>query len=203
MPASASRRSARSQTYSWIFRGSPRRSRGIVSMSRTNFPAASAARRAGGGAGRDERAVLPVPLGGVHGGVGRRDGGLGGGRRLPERDAADARRHPGQLGGKRRLADEGDELGGVAAHHLLGRLGEDDGELVAAEAGGDVGGATVLAEGAPDDLQHVVAGEVAGGVVHRLEAVEVDEQQAEGAAVPATAGDLLLEGLVEVARVPE
>src|SRR3990172_5845938 len=147
MPASASRRSARSQTYSWIFRGSPRRSRGIVSMSRTKFTGASdqtlphprpfpigsigrppalgglratsrpsgghggaggarphrpvhdavasqpsPPRHAGGGAGRDERAILPVPLGAVHGGVGRRDGGLGGRRRLLERDAAGARR---------------------------------------------------------------------------------------------------------------
>ena len=81
------------------------------------------------------------------------------------------------------------------------RLGHDHRELVAADAAGDVR--------RPDDVedpvgglgQHRVAGEMADPVVDRLEVVEVEHDEREGAAVAVGAGDLARERLVEVAAV--
>ena len=59
----------------------------------------------------------------------------------------------------------------------VGRVGQDDRELVAAEAGEHVAGAQHRAQTRADLLEHEVAGAVAERVVELLEAVEVDEQQ--------------------------
>ena len=53
----------------------------------------------------------------------------------------------------------------------------EDGDLLAAPAGDDVGGAQALGEAAHDLDQDLVADPVAEPVVDRLEPVEVDEEQ--------------------------
>ena len=80
-------------------------------------------------------------------------------------------------------------------------LGEDDGELVAADAAGDVG----LADGAAEALGHGgedgVAGQVAQAVVRALEVVDVEDDEGQAALVPVCAGAFAQERLVEVAPV--
>ena len=66
----------------------------------------------------------------------------------------------------------GHELGGLLAGHVVAQ----DGELVAAEAGDDVGRAHGRAQPVGHRDQQPVAGGVAEAVVHHLEAVEVEEQ---------------------------
>ena len=81
------------------------------------------------------------------------------------------------------------------AHEPLGQplavlqreAGEEDGELVAAEAGERVVGAQGAAEPAADLLQEPVAVGVAEGVVDGLEVVEVDDHQHERLVGPARA----------------
>ena len=81
------------------------------------------------------------------------------------------------------------------------RLGQDDRELVAADAAGDVGRAHDVADALGRLGQHGVAGEVADAVVDRLEVVEVEDEQREPPVVALRAGDLARERLVEVAAV--
>ena len=87
---------------------------------------------------------------------------------------------------------EGDE------HPLADRLGDvltavdDDGELVAADAGDDVAGPHAAAQPLGEDEQELVAGGVAAAVVDALEVVEVDEEHAHrAAAAQHPVGDLL------------
>ena len=75
--------------------------------------------------------------------------------------------------------------------------GLDDGELVAAEAGERVGPAKQLLEPARHELDQLVAGLVAIGVVDVLEAVEVEEHHREPAAGALDAGKLLVEPFPE------
>ena len=65
------------------------------------------------------------------------------------------------------------------SHRVLGRhgLGQDDGELVAAEARGGVAGAHRLLDPPADLVQHLVAEVVAPAVVDPLEVVEVDVEE--------------------------
>ena len=120
-----------------------------------------------------------------------------------ERDRPDARGDARQPRRERQAADEVHELERVARHRQARGLGQDDRELVAPQAGGNVSRPAVLADHAPDGLEHAVAGLVPGGVVHRLEPVEVDHEEPERAAIAPAAVDLPLERLVQVARVPE
>ncbi len=98
---------------------------------------------------------------------------------------------------------------GQAGHglaHLLGQAlglgrvaaGQKQGELLAADAGGQIAAAQALAQNAPQGGQHRVAAGVAVGVVDQLEVVGVQHDQAQGQ--PQIAGQLefLLQGLVEV-----
>ena len=62
-------------------------------------------------------------------------------------------------------------------------LGHDDGELLAAVAGHEVGGAGLRCQDARHAPQHQVAHRVAVGVVHRLEVVDVAEDDREPLAV--------------------
>ena len=78
-----------------------------------------------------------------------------------------------------------------------------DGELVAAEARQRVVGAQQLREPRPDLLQDLVAGVMAQRVVELLEAVEVDQQQRELAAVLARGTDRGMESLHEVPSIGE
>ena len=83
-----------------------------------------------------------------------------------------------------RLRDPlGDELDGLLAGHVLA----EDRELVAAEAGHDVGRAHHRAQPVGDRHQQPVAGGVPEAVVHHLEAVEVEEQHRDALAALAAA----------------
>ena len=82
-------------------------------------------------------------------------------------------------------------------------LRQDHHELVAAVARGDVGVAHRGADQEADLAQRAAAAQVAVGVVDRLEAVEVDEQQRQRAAVAVDQLQLAVERLVEVAEVVE
>ena len=74
---------------------------------------------------------------------------------------------------------------------------DDDGELVAADAGDDVTGAHAAAQPLGEHEQELVAGGVTAAVVDVLEVVEVDEQQAHRtAALQDPVGDLLEQGAV-------
>ena len=77
--------------------------------------------------------------------------------------------------------------------------GEEDGELVAAEAEA----LAALAEPGGDLPEHPVAGGVAEAVVDPLEVVDVDEAEAEVLALVLGGGQLALQPLVEVAVVAE
>ena len=80
--------------------------------------------------------------------------------------------------------------------------GQQHRELVAAQAEGGVGAAD-LPQPAADRGQDAVAGRVAVGVVDGLEAVEVDDDQRQGARVADVPGQLALQRLVERAAVAE
>ena len=72
--------------------------------------------------------------------------------------------------------------------HALGRLvvqaaGDDEGELVAADAEGEVFGAHAAAQALRDLPEQLVAHVVAVGVVDRLELVEVEVEEGEGDAL--------------------
>src|SRR6185312_982439 len=84
---------------------------------------------------------------------------------------------------------------------LEGRLGEDDRELVAAHAAGDVGAANDEAQPLGDLGEHGVPSEVTDLLVDPLEVVEVEEQHGEATVVAVRPLDLVGQGLVEVAPV--
>ena len=76
-------------------------------------------------------------------------------------------------------------------------------ELIAGEAGDDVGGAHPLAHGRGDAADQAVAGVVAVSVVDRLEAVDVDDHHRPLAAVAGAEGDVLVELGAEAAAVEQ
>ena len=76
-------------------------------------------------------------------------------------------------------------------------------ELVAGEAGDDVGGPHPLAHDRGDVADQVVAGVVAERVVDRLEAVDVDDHHRALAAVAGGEGDVLVELGAEAAAVEQ
>ena len=122
-----------------------------------------------------------------------------------EADDADRGRHRDALALERQapLADRlehalGDALRGVAVG-----VAQQDGELVAAEAGDHVGLADAVVQRAADRADDLVAGLVAAGVVDVLEAVEVEQEDRALAAVARGVGDVLGELLVEAATVEE
>ena len=98
--------------------------------------------------------------------------------------------------GKRGDAEAGGDIfiaqqriGGDPAAQLAGELHglldagfrHEDDELVAAVTRDDIGAAAILLENVADALQHDVAFEVAVEIVHEFEAVEVHEDEREGA----------------------
>ena len=86
---------------------------------------------------------------------------------------------------------------------LDGRLGEQDRELLAAEAGRDVEVAQLAAEDVRHAADDRVAGEVAERVVDLPEQVEVDHEERERSLVPARARELVPEDGGEVTGVEE
>ena len=84
-----------------------------------------------------------------------------------------------------------------------GQVLHEDGELVAPDAGHEVGAARPGAQALGHRLQHRVAGGVAEPVVHRLEAVEVDEDEGAARALPPRARERALQGVEEERAVGE
>ena len=150
-------------------------------------------------------AVAAEVLGPVHRGVGVAQQRLGRvGRAARQRDA--------DAGGHEHLAfherdRSRDRLGQPFGHQLGGLLAGDvvaqDGELVAAEAGDDVGRAHGRAQPVGHRDQQAVAGGVAEAVVHHLEPVEVEEQHRDALVVALGVGELAAEALDEVQAVRE
>ena len=82
-------------------------------------------------------------------------------------------------------------------------LRHQDRELVAGEAGDDVGGAHPFAHHRGDLADQVVAGVVAERVVDPLEAVDVDDHHRAATAVAGAEGDVLIELGAEAAAVEQ
>ena len=155
--------------------------------------------------GGDVVAVAAGLLGRVHREVGGDHQVLDARLLVVEADDADRGRHRDALALERQapLADRlehalGDALRGVAVG-----VAQQDGELVAAEAGDHVGLADAVVQRAADGADDLVAGLVAAGVVDVLEAVEVEQEDRALAAVARGVGDVLGELLVEAAAVEE
>ena len=83
------------------------------------------------------------------------------------------------------------------------RTGQDDRELVAAQAASDVGGTGRRRECLRKRLERLVAGRVTAEVVDPLQAVDVDDEQAELLAAPTSARDGDVEVLLEEPAVVE
>src|SRR5262245_30754894 len=86
---------------------------------------------------------------------------------------------------------------------LLGGLGHDHGELVAADPAGDVDGAGRVAYALGRLREHAVAREVSDPVVDQLEVVEVEDDEGEISAVALRSQHLAPKRLVEVALIEE
>ena len=104
-----------------------------------------------------------------------------------------------ELGGAQDVAQAaGDDVGGC-----LPVWGKQRDELIAAVAEGVVDEAEAVLDGAADFSEQAAADEVAVVVVDQLEAVEIEEEDAELVAEAGGAVDLGLDGVVEMARVVE
>jgi hypothetical protein len=84
--------------------------------------------------------------------------------------------------------------------HALGRVAQQDHELLAAVASRDVVVADRPDDRAPDRLEHDVAGGVAEAVVEELEPIDVDHEHADAVLCASALGQQPAE-LVEVASV--
>ena len=108
---------------------------------------------------------------------------------------------PGQL---ERFGERAEDALGLLLEVLDGRLVlEEDRELVAAEARDRVAGTYRVAEAIADCEQQLVADGVTEAVVHRLEAVEVDDDDPDGAVVAGSACECVLHAIREQRPVRE
>ena len=151
-----------------------------------------------------EHAVAPAALGPQQRRVGRAQDGLGVEAADGEVGDADRRRHAKLVAGLHHdvahlLADAFGQQAGVDGRCL----GQQDGELLAAVAGHEVGFAGAVGEDRRHPAQDVVAPGVAEAVVDPLEVVEVHHQERERVAVAFAAPHLALEGVLEVTVVVE
>ena len=81
---------------------------------------------------------------------------------------------------------------------------EEDDELLAAEAGGEVAfDAEAFEQEMGDALEHLIAVEMAVGVVYMLEVVEIDEDERERGGLGEAVLPILLEALIEGVAVGE
>ena len=153
----------------------------------------------------DDDAVLPAALGLVQGLIGPVDERLAAGAVLgvdgqPPRDG-----HGHQPAFQRAVGEAGLDPAANPLGHRVGAetigLGQDDRELVAPEAAGDVG----FAHRPPDDLtgatQHQITEDVTVDVVHGLEEIEIEQQKRHGQGVAPAAADLDLQGALEVTAI--
>ena len=103
------------------------------------------------------------------------------------------------------MEDRGLQGPAQALRHGLGHrqlcLGEDDGELLAAETGRNVEVAHVLADDVADPLQHHIAGQVTVAVVDVPEQIQVGHDQGQGAVKPLGPLELFQELLLEIGRI--
>jgi len=138
-------------------------------------------------------AVLARPLGRVQSLVRRLDEILGGGRHvLGEGGDAEARRHATLVGELIRRENIADAIR-VEARPRLGRLHQEDGELVAAIAADDVDAARMPEQDLGHPRSVLVARGMAQVVVDGLEAVEIEEHHRHRVVEPTIARDFLLE----------
>ena len=100
-------------------------------------------------------------------------------------------------------ADRVGGLGGDLARLARRHVEHERGELVTAEAADHVGGAKPAAQDLRGRAQHVVAREVAGGVVDELEVVEVEQHERAVLALALHAPQLAAQSLHEPAPVEE
>ena len=77
------------------------------------------------------------------------------------------------------IRERGDKALGRLARTGQVRLGQQDSKLLAAQPGGEIDLAEVLAEDIGDVAEDAIAGRVAEGVVDPLEVVQVDERDRE------------------------
>ena len=118
----------------------------------------------------------------------------------------EARRHRARAPGRgrhRQRAHRVEHRGGDAVGLLGRRLGQQDRELVAAEAGEHVGLAQAAAQRVGDAHDQLVAGGVAERVVDRLEVVEVEHDRRALRPVALDVGDVALELALERAAVEQ
>ena len=151
-------------------------------------------------------AALALGLGDVHRGVGVADQlvGVGGVPRLDDRDAEAGADDQVVVVELERAAERvEDPLGGLDRRLRVVDVLEQDRELVAAEAGGGVGGADARGDALGHLEQDPVAGGVAEAVVDGLEVVEVDEQHGHPDAVAQRPRDRVADALVEQRAVGE
>ena len=142
-------------------------------------------------------------LGPLEGGVGVRQQRLGPAGARPGQGDADAGRDDDLLpaDGERGGQPGGHPLGQADRVPLVGQVGAEDGELVAAEAGHGVAGAQDAAQPAGHRDQQPVDGVVAEALGHLLEAVEVDHQHGGQGGLTAQAGHGHLQPVQEQAAV--
>ena len=130
--------------------------------------------------------------------------GVGRAARLGDRDAeAGADDQVGVVELERADERVEDALGGLDRRLRVVHIFEQDRELVAAEAGGGVGGPDARGDALSDLEQDPVAGGVAEAVVDGLEVVEVDEQHSHPDAVAEGPRDRVADALVEQRPVGE
>ena len=141
----------------------------------------------------------------VHRLVGGDEDALGAAARFAaEHRDSDADRHGLRLRRRPRvLADLGPEFLGQRHRPADVGLRHQDGELVAREAGDDVGRPDPLAHDRRHLSDQVVAGVVAERVIDQLEAVDVDDHHRALAAVAGAEGDELVEFGAETAPIEE
>ena len=148
-------------------------------------------------------AVATARLGGEQGRVGRAEDAVGVGGVVRERGDAHRDRHRQARVDRRQVGDLAADAFGYPARLVDVGVRQDHGELLAAVAGREVG----FARAAPQHLghvaQHFVAALVADRVVDRLEAVEVEHQQAEHGVVAFGARHLEGERLLETTMVEQ
>jgi len=132
--------------------------------------------------------VFAGALGGIHGFVGVGEEGLPGGAEVGCGGSADA-------------DGEGESADVLPAEEVLeavgeldgfgeGGAGEEDGELLAADAGCEIAGADGGGEGLADEVEGGVSGGVAELIVAELEVVDVQDEDGEGGFVALPVGEL-------------
>src|ERR1700738_4609420 len=109
----------------------------------------------------------------------------------------------GELRSLRVAGHDGADAVGDALGFFVQGLGQNESEFVAAVTRGGVDGAAVDAEDVREAIERVAADEVAVGVIDLLEAVEIEQENREGATVAIGALGFRFEDVEQAAVVGE